>query len=173
MNTTFHPCFCVLSSSLLYIAIFFIYLLIIYPVVPPWGQRKAMAYLQGPSLFLFAFLLEINQAYVDELRATAATQTDRIATAICFFNCFILKTDSITSYPFYRNFNHIFSIPKSRNIIMFLLFGMPSAPQPQRTVIIYAPVVDAAASSAVKVSVALTDPSILRLFVLIFATAPS
>lgn len=39
LNTTFHPCFCVLSS-LFYIAIFFIYLLIIYPACPARDEKS-------------------------------------------------------------------------------------------------------------------------------------
>ena len=51
LNTTFHPCFCVLSSSLFYIAIFFIYLLIIYPVVPRRDKEKRWPTCKGHRFF--------------------------------------------------------------------------------------------------------------------------
>ena len=54
LNTTFHPCFCVLSSFL-YIAIFFIYLLIIYPVVPRRDKEKRWPTCKGHRFFFLHF----------------------------------------------------------------------------------------------------------------------
>ena len=55
LNTTFHPCFCVLSSFL-YIAIFFIYLLIIYPVVPRRDKEKRWPTCKGHRFSFCIFI---------------------------------------------------------------------------------------------------------------------